>query len=1054
MNISKPFILKPVFTTLVMVTLACFGILAYKHLPVSAFPEMQYPTIEITVSYPGASPDQMADLIASPLEKQLILMQGIEYIFSTNTYESTQIICQFHLGVDIDVGAQEVDQAIEKTSGLLPADLPQNPVYEKYNPADTPVLYFVTSSPVISESDLYDYGYNFLAEQISTVQGVGNIDTYGFAYAVRVKVDPQALAAKNISLNDVADAIKGANTLQPTGKFYGSKMSMPILVDGQIVKAEDYKSIIVKIVDGEPVRLQDIATVKSGLENDKEAIYWVTKDHPEGMKASYMAVYRQPGFNTVQVCDKIEALLKKLMTQIPRGIRVEIPFILSKWIREAIAEVEFTLLIAFLLVVLVVFFYLGRFRNSLIPLVTLPITVLGTFIIMWVIGYNLDIMSLSAITLGIGFLVDDAIVVLENIVRWGQEKKFTSFEAAMHGSQQIILAVVSISLCICAVFLPMLFMSGAVGQLFHEFAAVIIIAVLFSAFISLSLTPMLASRFVREFEASKMTRMEKFSFWFNEKLLSVYKPLLSFFIAHRLFLVIGAIGLFVISIFLFRTMPQEFLPEDDLGVIEIFVTAPEGTSPEAMQEFLNQIRDIGNQNPYVLTSAIVRSTPTDNQGVGYFNLVERKDRPSIEVIMKDISEKISKIVGLRVFLKSFPLINLQLGGSTSGKAKFQYLVQSYDTEQLYTSVGTLVEKMRKSKFFTDVSTDVQPYSPALFVDLLRDPAYSYGNLDATTIENAFKYAYGETYISKINVPQDTYYVILETEPSFYRDPGKLGTLYTSNTESGQVAINSTIDKTVKSAPSIVSHLNTLPAMTVMFNPASGVALNEAISELDRLAKETLPADVMTQMVGNTAAFQSAMKEFALLVILSIFVVYIILGILYENFLHPITALSVLPIAMFGGLVSLLIFGQNLSIYALVGLIMLLGIVMKNGILIIDFTLEIMEQEKVSAEKGVFKACILRFRPIVMTTIAAMMGSVPVALGIGGTVAKGRAPLGIAVVGGLIFAQIVSLFLTPVIFIYMDRFNSYLKRRYALFRTYEEGGPPKRRVRKKVVKEKG
>lgn len=1048
MNVSKPFIIRPVFTTLVMVSLVCFGVLAFNKLPVSAFPELQYPTIQVTASYPGASPEQMANLVAAPLEKELILMQGIEYVFSTNTYESTTITCQFHLDVDINVAALEVSDAIQEVNGLLPPDLPQNPVYQKFNPADTPVFYIVTSSPYLYEADLYNYGYNFLAEQISTVEGVGNIQTFGFPYAVRVKVDPQALAAMNISLAEVATAINAANTLTPTGKLYGNKLSLPIMVDGQIVKAEKYKPIIIKYVDGEPVRLQDIATVESGLLNDKQTITWVTPDHPEGMRCTYMAIFRQPSYNTIKVCDGVESLLNQLKQQLPHALQVYTPFSLAEWIREAIAEVEITLAVAFLLVVIVVFFYLGRVTNSLIPLVTLPITILGTFIIMRWVGYNLDLMSLSAITLSIGFLVDDAIVVLENIVRWGQEKKLAPYEAALKGSEQIILAIISISLCICAVFLPMFFMSGAIGQLFHEFGGVIIIAVLFSGFISLTLTPMLASRFIAHYESTKMTKIEKLSFLLNERLLSVYKPLLRFFIQQRILAVGGAIVLLIVSIIIFRSMPQAFLPEDDLGVIESYVIAPEGTSPQAMAKFLDQIRESTAKNKYVIYMGMISSNPQDNQSLVFYNLVPRNKRPSIDVVMQQLKEQTSKIVGIQIFMKAYPLINLQLGGLSSGKAQYQYLVQSYNTDSLYTSVDALKTKMQASPLFKDVSTDVVPYSPALSVSLLRDQAYSYGNLNATQVENAFKYAYGETYISKINTPEDTYYVILETQEKYLKDPSKLGTLYTSNEQPDQVAINSMIDQKIFSSPSTVNHLNTLPAVTITFNPGPGVALSTALTELQRLSKETFPEDVLSRMVGNTAAFQGAMKEFVVLILVSIFVIYIILGILYENFLHPLTALSIAPVAVFGGLLSLLIFGQHLSIYAFVGLIMLLGIVMKNGILIIDFTLEIMENEKCKREEAVYKACLIRFRPIVMTTIAAMMGALPIALGLGGSIAKGRAPLGIAVVGGLLFAQVVSLFLTPAVFIYIDEFNSHLKKRFPLF---HEGNakPRRRRLRKRV-----
>lgn len=1031
-NISKPFIERPVLTTLLMVVFVVFGMMAFKSLPVSSMPELQYPTIQVTTSYPGASPDQMANLVSSPLERQFMLMQGIEFVSSSNTYQSSTIILQFHMDVDINVAAQETEQAIQKALAQLPSDLPQNPVYAKFNPSDTPIFYLVAYSPVTPAWNIYEYGYNFLGQQIGTVEGVANITLYGYPYAVRVKADPEALAAKNISLAELADTIKSGNPEQPTGKFYGKDFSMTAICNGQLVEAKDYESLIIKYIDGAPVRISDVAVVVDSLQEDKQVFKWVTKEHPEGLAACVLAINRQIGYNTVTICEGIQSLLDKLTPQLPKSIQFSVPFMLSSWIEESVFDVEFTLLIAFLLVVAVIYFYLGKVKNSLIPLVTLPITVIGTFIFMKLFHYSLDIMSLSAITLAIGFLVDDAIIVLENIVRWAQEKKLTSYEAALEGSKQIILCVVAISLCLMAVFIPMMFLSGAVGQIFNEFAAVIIIAVFTSGFISVSLTPMLASRFIAFYKEEKETKIERFGKLLNQKLLNVYIPLLEKALHHKLIVIFAALASFLLSGLLFFVMPQEFLPEDDLGIVQGFIQAPEGTSPEKMQTYLEEICKIGVKHPSVASIASIVAVPTDNQAMFFLNLVERRKRSDIWSEMNQLHQDFSQVIGVQSFLKAYPLINLQLGGLTAGKSNYQCVLQSFDQDALYAGTEKLLESLQASPKLAHVATDFQPNGPSLKIDLLRDQSFAYGNINALKTENAFMYAYGETYVSRINVPQDMYYVILEVQKKYMNDPSKIANLYLSNSLDNQVAANSLVDTKIETRPETVNHLNALPSVTFSFDPAPNVALSDALQEVESLTNKILPPNIMSHMVGNTAAFEQTMKEFVFLVFISIFVVYIILGILYENFIYPFPALSAIPVALLGGLLSLLICGEILSIYALVGLIMLLGIVMKNGILIVDFALEIIEAECLSAHEAIVKACTLRFRPIVMTTIAAMMGALPIALGVGGSISKGRAPLGIAVVGGLLFAQLVTLFIIPVTFLYIHKFNQFCKCRYSIF----------------------
>ena len=1023
-------------TSLIMLALIVFGVVSYPFLAVSTMPVIQFPTIQVSTSYPGADPDTIAKRISSPLERQLMITQGIKLVTSMNTYENSQIICQFHLDYDINVAAQNVQEAIDKALAELPPDLPQNPTYEKTNPTDTPVTYIVFFSDSMPTSMLYDYGFNFVGQQLGTVEGIANITTYGFPYAVRAEVDPQLLAAKQISMVDLKEAIHAANPQKPTGKLYNSMQSMPVNSLGELTKADLYNDVIIKFVDGMPVRLGDVGKAYDSVQNNKELFQWVTKENPQGDGAFFFAIYREQGYNTFKVCSDVEALVEKLRPQLPRGMQMVIPYSQSKFIEEAIDDVELTLLVAFLLVVLVVFFYLGKVRNSIIPLITLPITVTGTLIMMYLVGYSINILTASALTISIGFLVDDAIVVLENIVRWVQKKKKAPYEAAVIGSRQIIVTVVSISLCLAAVFIPLMILQGVIGSLFHEFAGVVLIAILFSGFISLALTPMLCSRFVPPYHVEKKGWLERLSDKLNEVMLKVYKPALLFSVRHKFTILVCALGSIVASAFLFVTLPREFLPENDLGVIQCFGLSQEGTSPIRMNEYLNGVAKIAMKHDFVHTVGRIESTPTDNQSIFFLNLVDIKDRPSVWECMKILRPEFEELVGIKVFMKPFPLINLQVGSVQSGKSRYQYTLQSFSQEKLFKTAEEMIAKFRNNENLIDVSSDFQPYSPTINLDLLRDQAWSYGGLNATDIENALMYAYGETYISKINVPQDMYYVILEVANQFQKTRVNFQELYVGEGEN-QVNLTSVINSSIVAQPSTINHINALPAVTIGFDVAPGVPLSTALASIETIAEETVPESVMKGFAGNTEAFEEASKQFALLFIFAIFAIYIILGILYENFIIPITPLMAIPIAALGALLTLLVLGQALSIYALIGMIMLLGIVMKNGILMVDFAVAEMAEGR-ELHDAIIDACLIRFRPIIMTTLAAMMGAVPIALGLGGSINAGRAPLGQVIVGGLIFSQAVTLLVTPVFFIYIAELNDYFKRKFQLFQEQDEG----------------
>ena len=742
------------------------------------------------------------------------------------------------------------------------------------------------------------------------------------------------------------------------------------------------------------------------------------------------------GYNTVKAADNVYSLLDRIKNQIPDGLTLSVPFTLSKWISQAIDDVKMTLYIAFFLVILVVYLYLGKLRNTVIPLITIPIIFCGTFSVMYVFGYSLNILTLSALTLSIGFLIDDAIVVIENIVRWAQQSSSSSYQAALYGSKQIMMTVVSISLCLAAVFIPMLFLEGAVGELFHEFSAVVIIAVLISAFISLSLTPMLSSRFIPPYDESHKTYMECVSERLNDRLLNIYEVMLGFLLRHKFTVLIASFCSVILSIFIYTSMPKEFLPEYDLGIIECFAQSKNGTSPEKMQKYVSQLASRGVKNDYVKAIAGMSGVPTDNQALFFYNLVDGDKRKSIWDCMAELQQQMDEILGIQVIQKPYPLINLQIGSLTAGKSNYQYILQSFNTESLFSSSKILIEALEKEPLLSNVTTNFQPYSPMLKVHIDRDRSHAYSNLDATKIEGAFTNAYGETYISRINTPQNMYYVILELKDKYLESPANIPNLYLGNMNY-MVNLESVVESKIISSPSVITRINGLPSVILQFDTAKGVPISKALSKVEEIAGTLLPPDVISTISGNAAEFKKAMLQMISLFILAIFVVYIILGILYENFIFPIAPLSAIPVALLGGLLSLLIFDQPLSIFANIGLIMLLGIVMKNGILIVDFALEKMEVEELPAHEAVYYAALTRFRPILMTTLAAMMGAVPIALGIGGAAAAGRAPLGIVVLGGLIFSQAVTLFVVPVAFVYIAKINDYCKYRFQLFQDFEE-----------------
>ncbi len=1024
-NLSEPFIRKPVLTSLFISTIIFFGIISYLGMPVSDLPSIDYPTIQVTTSYPGADPETVANTVTSPLERQLSTIENVQTLASTSSNGNSTIVLMFGLDKSLDAAATDVQSAINQAMAYLPSDLPSNPTYTKVNPSSTPILVYSLSSNIETRGTIYDYGYSLFSNRLSMVNGVSQVQVYGPAYAVRVQVDPDELVAKNISLQEVADMISASNPDLPTGTLYGPKKEYNINVQGQILSADGYNELVVRNKDGAMVKLKEVGRALDSLQDDKMSLMYY--DHTSSAPGVVLAIRKQAGFNTVQVAKNINDLLPDLLKDLPSTIQFNTIFDQSGWIFESVDDVEFTLIIAFILVGLVTLFYLGKTIDTIIPVVVLPITILGTFICMYIIGFSIDILSLLAITLAIGFLIDDAIVVLENIVRHVEMGK-PRLEAALEGSKQISFTVLSTTASLISVFIPMLFMSGIIGRIFREFAATIMIAVAISGIIALTLTPLLCSRFLTENNKEKKKNwIEKCSEKINHSMIHYYEKGLNVILRHKILTIfLGIISVFA-SAMLFKSMPKDFLPPDDLGFIQGFAVMQDGTSPFETMRALDQISSTIQNNPNVKQVVLIGAQPYDNQSIFYIGLKDIKEREPIEVVMQEIYKEVAPIPGISIFMKSFPLINLDIGTQVN-KGQYQYALQSFHQEDLYKYAPQFINRMRSLPGFKHVVSDLDIDEPQINITIDRDMASSF-NVTAQAIEKSLMYAYGGTKISLMNTPLNQYYIILETLPSAYKDPTMLNKIYVPDSGGNLVPLNQMTHWESTVGPLTVNHINTMPSVLISFD-LEDIPLSTALTELDSLAGEILPPNVSRQLFGSASSFLQTFQDLIFLLLIAFFVIYVILGILYENFIHPITVMSTLPPAALSGLVTLLIFGQTISLYAFVGFIMLLGIVMKNGIILIDFANEALLTGKYTdPEEAIRYSAVTRFRPIIMTTFSTLMGALPIALGIGGLTAESRQPVGLVIVGGLLFSQLLTLFLTPVTYIYMERMRQSFKKRF-------------------------
>jgi len=1031
MSVPELFIRRPVMTTLVMCGILLFGLVGFHQLPVSDLPSVDYPTIQISASLPGASPEVMASAVATPLEKQFSTIAGVDSMSSVSAQGSASITIQFSLDRNIDAAAADVQAAIAKAARQLPPNMPAPPTYNKVNPADAPVLYLAMSSPTLTLAAVDDYAENLLAQQISQINGVAQVSVFGSQqYAVRVQVDPNKLAAYGLGIDQVEQAVEAGNVNQPLGTLYGQHQLFTVQANGQLAKAADFRPMIVAYRNGNPVRLQELGHVLDSVQNDKAAAWY------NNTRAVVLAVQRQPGANTVEVVDNIRKLLPQFREQVPASVNLEVVFDRSQSIRRSVNDVEHTLLLTVALVVMVIFLFLRNLSATIIPSLALPMSIIGTFAAMALLGYSLDNLSLMSLTLCVGFVVDDAIVMLENIVRH-MENGEPPMEAALKGSKEIGFTIVSMTLSLSAVFIPILFMSGLLGRLLHEFAVTIVVAVLVSGFVSLTLTPMMCSRFVHAQHGRKHGRLYNAFERFFDAVLARYDRSLQFVMRHRFSTLVFSMAILAATLFLFQVIPKGFFPDEDTGQIFAITEAAQDISFDAMKEHQRAAAKIvaADTNVAGFMSAMGAGGPTAtmNQGRMFMRLKDRSERKlSANEIIQELRQKLSQVPGINVFMQNPPLI--RVGGKLT-KALYQYSLQDTDTKELFHWTPILTKKIAEQPGFQDVTTDLQIASPQVNVEIDRDKAAALG-VTPQQIENGLYDAYGERQSSTIYGDVAEYWVVFEVEPQYQLDPAALSQLYITSSNPGTngasklIPLSAVAKLTRSLGPTSISHVGQLPSVTISFNLAPGMSLGTAVEKLQKVAADLhLPATITGSFQGSAQVFQASSQGLLLLLIVSIIIIYIILGILYESFIHPITILSGLPSAGFGALLTLMLFHLDLNIYGFVGLIMLVGIVKKNAIMMIDFAIEAQRGGKPAAE-AIHEGCLLRFRPIMMTTMCALMATLPIALGLGAG-GESRKALGLAVVGGLVVSQSMTLYITPVVYLYMERVQQHFRRKAVL-----------------------
>ncbi len=1060
MTIAEPFIRRPIMTTLVMAAILLFGILGYRSLAVSDLPNVDFPTIQVSANLPGANPDTMAAAVATPLEKQFSTIAGIDSMTSTSELGSTDITLQFDLSRNIDGAAQDVQAAISRVMGQLPPNMPSPPTFQKVNPADQPVYFMALSSSTVPISTVDQYAETLLGQRISMVKGVAQVQVYGAQkYAVRIQLDPRSLAARQVGIDEVTSAVQNANVNLPTGTLYGAHQAFTLQANGQLTRASLYRPLIVAYRNGSPVRLDELGNVFDSVQDDKISNYYNDE------RAVILAIRRQPGTNTVEVVEGVKRILPQFQAVLPPAILMTEIYDRSALIQESVNDVKFTLVLAICLVILVIFLFLRNLSATVIPSIALPMSIVGTFSGMYLLGYTLDNLSLMALTLSVGFVVDDAIVMLENIVRH-MEAGQGAMEAALKGSKEIGFTIVSMTLSLAAVFIPVLFMGGIIGRLLHEFAVVIMMAVLVSGFVSLTLTPMLCSRFIQPQHDRKHNRVYMSLERFFERLLRRYDASLQWALRHRASVMAVAGVILFLTVWQFVAIPKGFLPEVDASNLNGYTLAAQGTSFDAMKEHQQALIRVLMADPN--RKGFFSSIGSGNSGFIFVHLLPPSERPEvpsptmlrlehqyggvpvvgsvlraaaplfmhhpdINEVLQGLRMKLGSIPGISVYLRNPPPI--QIGGQVTN-SPYQLTLQSPDTEEMYRVATEFERKMEALPALRDVTSDLQIKNPQVNVNIDRDKASALG-VTAAQVEDALYTAYGQRQISTIYAPNDEYWVVMELAEQYQKDPAALSLLYVRSSSGNLIPLNAVASLGRSLGPLSVNHLGQLPAVTISFNLKPGQTIGEAVSEVNDLAR-SLPPTVTSQFQGTAQAFESSLTGLGILLLIAILVIYLVLGILYESFIHPITILSGLPSAAFGALLTLQIFGYGLDLYGFVGVIMLIGIVKKNAIMMVDFAVAREREGHTTAAEAIYQGCLVRFRPIMMTTMAALMGTLPIALGRGSGAAS-RRPLGLAVVGGLLFSQLVTLYLTPVFYTYMDSFQGWLERNFGKIAGFRRPG---------------
>jgi HAE1 family hydrophobic/amphiphilic exporter-1 len=1012
MNLSELCIRRPVMTVLLSASAVVAGIIAYSGLPIAALPSYDSPTITVTAMLPGAGPETMASSVATPLERQFSTISGLSVISSTSTLGNTQITLEFEQDRNIDDASIDVQAALLRAQRALPTEMTTPPSYRKINPAESPILFLALTSPSMSLSDLNSYAEDLIAPTLSTITGVAQVQINGQKkYAVRVLVDPEALAVRNLTLDDIAGALRTANANTPVGTLEGPRQALTIQANRQLSSAAEFAKLIVATSpSGNPVQLSEVAEVKDSVESVKTAS-WLN-----GEPSVTLSIQRQPGANTVATVDAIKAAIPPLVAQMPSSIQLRFTSDRSVSIREAIHDVQVTLGITIILVLLVIFLFLRRPSATLIPALSLPISLLGTVAMMRVLGYSLDNISLLAITLAVGLVVDDAIVMLENIVRH-IEKGMPPLQAALLGSKEVSFTIISISLSLVAVFIPIFFMPGVIGLLFHEFAAVVGIAVLMSAVVSLTLVPVMTSRYIRGHgqEGGSL----KWTEWFERgfaRTLSFYEHVLDLALSHHRLVLGIAVGTFVATGMLFAILPKGFFPTEDIGQALVTVEAVEDISFPAMTELVLRADKVIRSNPAVDT---LNAHASDSNSARLFMVLKpRSERPPLDQVIESLRREVSVIPGINVFIN--PIQNLRLGGRTS-KSRYQYVLRSVNGEELRGAAEGLMAHMREASIFRDVTSDSQLKGLQARLDIDRDRVNLLG-VQMSDIRSALYSAFGERQVSTIYTSTDSYQVILQVGKEDRADETAFGKIYLRSSSGALVPLSSVASVTREAGPVAINHAGQLEALTISFNLAPGAALGDASRSIEQFKRElNMPPSILTNYAGDAAAFQSSQASQVVLIVAALLVIYVLLGVLYESYIHPLTILSGLPSAAVGALAMLWLFNMELSIIAMIGILMLIGIVKKNAIMMIDFALDAQRNDNLPQREAIRTACLLRFRPIMMTTLAALMGAIPIAFGLGAG-AELRQPLGLAVVGGLLFSQVITLFITPVIYLYLDRFS--------------------------------